>query len=152
MVDTRIPSQAEKEKKCLRGLAELLIRIARMSPHSFMQHLGPFLPFGVSQLEKEVLKIHKEREDKVKKFLKGFEGKVSISYDLLTYDDEYNNGLVWHKDFVCISVHFLDHTSKVGKWILGYYPIEYVRGDKVLFAESRMFLWIMRLRTRSLLF
>ncbi|CAH8260812.1 unnamed protein product [Arabidopsis lyrata] len=112
VVDTRIPSQAEKEKKCLRGLAELLIHIARMSLHSFMQHLGPFLPFGVSQLEKEVLKIHKEREDKVKKFLKGFEGKLSISYDLLTYDDEYNNGLVWHKDFVCISVHFVDHTIK----------------------------------------
>ncbi|CAE5967598.1 unnamed protein product [Arabidopsis arenosa] len=137
VVDNRIPSQAEKEKKCLRGLAELLIRIARTSPHSFMQHLGPFLPFGVSQLEKEVLKVHKERKDKVKKFLKGFQGNLTISYDVVTYDDEYEygsdseDGLVWHKDFVCMSVHFVDHTSKVGKWILGYYPIEFARGDKV---------------------
>ena len=124
--DTRIPSQAEKEKKFLRGMAEWLIRTGRLSPHSHVRHMGPFLPFGAYQLEKEVLKVYEERKDKVKKFLKGFEGKLTISYDLVTYDDEYEyysdseDGSVWHRDFVCMSVHFVDHMSKVGKWILGY--------------------------------
>ncbi|KAL6565227.1 hypothetical protein OROGR_002178 [Orobanche gracilis] len=71
VVDSRIPTQAEKEQKCKRSIAGWLIRTARVPPHSFMQRMGPLLPFGGSQLEREVLKIHQERKDKVKKFLMG---------------------------------------------------------------------------------
>ncbi|KAL1202645.1 Zinc finger BED domain-containing protein RICESLEEPER 3 [Cardamine amara subsp. amara] len=133
VVDNQIPTQAEKNTKFLRDTAELLICTARIPPHGFVQHLGPYLPFRVSQLERQVLKIHKERKDKVKKFLKNFQGKLTISYDLVAHDDEWDNSysIDFHKDFVCMSAHFVDHKCKVGKWILGYYPIEYVRGEKV---------------------
>ncbi|KAL6565552.1 hypothetical protein OROHE_004607 [Orobanche hederae] len=142
VVDSRIPTQAEKEQKCKRSIAGWLIRTARVPRHSFMQRMGPLLPFGVSQLEREVLKIHQERKDKAKKFLKCFDGKLTISYDRVGYDDEWEaydeewdcssrDGPVLHKSFVCISVHFVDHNWKVRKWILGYSRIEFVRKEKV---------------------
>ncbi|XP_019096702.1 PREDICTED: uncharacterized protein LOC104767580 isoform X2 [Camelina sativa] len=135
VVDSRVPTQAEKDQKFLRGTAKWLITTSRLSPDSFVRHIGPFLPFDVYQLEKEVLKIRKERKEMVKKFLKEFDGKLTISYDLLAYDDEYHSysedGSIWHKDFVCMSVHFVDRKCKVGKWILGSYPTEYARGETV---------------------
>ncbi|XP_024015492.1 zinc finger BED domain-containing protein RICESLEEPER 2 [Eutrema salsugineum] len=146
VVDNRIPTQTEKEKKFLRSTAEWLIRTARVPPHSFVDRMGPVLPFDdslQSLLEGEILKIHEERKDKAKKFLKDFDGKLTISYDRVAYDDEWlaydeeyddsysKDGPVLHKAFVNLSVHFVDRNWNVRKWILRYSPIEFERVEKV---------------------
>ncbi|CAA7015586.1 unnamed protein product [Microthlaspi erraticum] len=139
VVNNRITTQAEKEKKCLISIAERLIRTARVSPRSLMRNMNPLFPFSVTQVEREVLKIHRERKDKAKKFLKGFDGKLTLSYDRVAYDDDYDewddsysrDGHVLHNSFVCVSVHFVDHNWNAKKWILGYSPIEFDRVEKV---------------------
>ncbi|XP_056842074.1 zinc finger BED domain-containing protein RICESLEEPER 2-like isoform X1 [Raphanus sativus] len=74
-----------------------------------------------ASIRKEVLKIHEERKVKAKRFLKDFQGKLTLSYDwlLLGYRD-HTIAPVKHEDFTCLSAHFIDDDWKVRKWILGY--------------------------------
>ncbi|KFK39064.1 hypothetical protein AALP_AA3G196100, partial [Arabis alpina] len=134
---------AEKEKKRKRDMAELLIRTGRTSSDFFVHRLGRYKrPVGASKLKKEVVEIYKERKEKAKKFLKDFDGKITISYERFGHDREWwysddsesedeDDDSVSHEAFACVSAHFVDRNWKVRKWILEYLPIEFERVEEV---------------------
>ncbi|CAN8259025.1 unnamed protein product [Cochlearia groenlandica] len=90
----------------------------------FMGFVQPNLPLSVPYLEKEFLKIHEERKEKVKQFFKSFQGNITLSYEWFLLGWEctrtYTTGPVLHEDFVCITAHFVDDNWKVRELILKY--------------------------------
>ncbi|KAG7582283.1 HAT C-terminal dimerization domain [Arabidopsis suecica] len=98
--------------------------ITRPSCAKFIYCLSPNFPPSVSQVNKEILEIHEEYKEKAKRFLKGFQGQLTLSYEWMVLSDEwtrdYVKGPVLHEDFVCLTAHFVDDNWKMKKWILGY--------------------------------
>ncbi|CAA7015587.1 unnamed protein product [Microthlaspi erraticum] len=90
----------------------------------FMNLLNPNLALSVPSLVDGVLEIHEERKDKAKKFLKDFEGRLTLSYDWLLLGSDWTRdhikGPILHEDFVCMSAHLIDDNWKVRKLILAY--------------------------------
>ncbi|KAF8044586.1 hypothetical protein N665_7669s0001 [Sinapis alba] len=109
----------EKEKEALNALAKSFVRggvnpntIKSPSFAKFIRLLNPNFGPTVSQLEKEVLEIHRECKEKAKEFLKGFQGKLTLSYEWMVlghgWTRDYVKGPVLHEGFVCITAHFVD--------------------------------------------
>ncbi|KAJ0264298.1 HAT protein [Hirschfeldia incana] len=74
-----------------------------------------------ASIRKEILKQHEGRKEKAKRFLKDFQGKLTLSHDWLRlgYRD-HTRAPVKHESFTCLAAHFIDDNWKVRKWILGY--------------------------------
>ncbi|XP_010465756.1 PREDICTED: zinc finger BED domain-containing protein RICESLEEPER 2-like [Camelina sativa] len=121
-----LPSLAEKEKTFHNAMAEWFITDG-ISPNiiksprfaKFINCLNPEFPPSVTEVKKEVLEIHEECKEKAKRFLKGFEGQLTLSYEWFVLSDEWTDPVL-HDDFVCLAAHFIDDNWKLKKWILGY--------------------------------
>ncbi|XP_023641321.1 zinc finger BED domain-containing protein RICESLEEPER 2 [Capsella rubella] len=139
-----LPSHAEKEKFFHNAMAEWFIadgitpNIINRNPTcaKFFNCLKPEFPPSVTEVKKEVLEIHKECKEKAKRFLKGFEGQLSLSYEWMVLSDKWSKDYlidpILHQDFVCLAAHFIDDNWEMKKWILGYttdrdVPLEVVR-------------------------
>ncbi|CAH2053481.1 unnamed protein product [Thlaspi arvense] len=128
MEEDNLPSTAEKVKDSHNAMAKWFMSsginpntIKTASFAKFMRLMNPNLPLSASLVEKEVLEIHEECREKAKKFLKDFQGKLTLSYEwLLLRSSEFIKGPILHEDFVCMTAHFIDDNWKVRKWILGY--------------------------------
>ncbi|XP_010487601.1 PREDICTED: zinc finger BED domain-containing protein RICESLEEPER 2-like [Camelina sativa] len=130
MVDEE-PSLEEQEKACHKAIAKWFTR-AGINPNKiklpsfakFMSYLNPHFPPSASKVEKEALELYKECKEKAKKFLKDFDGQVTLSYDYMVLVNEftrdYIKGPILHEDFVCLTAHFVDDNWRMKKWILGY--------------------------------
>ncbi|CAN6892703.1 unnamed protein product [Brassica oleracea] len=130
-VDYSRPSPADPEKEAFNALARFFVRsgvnpntIETPSFTDLMRLLNPNFHPTVSILEKEVLEIHQECKEKAKDFLKGFQGKLTLSYEWIVLGHGWTRdsvkGPVLHEDFVCITAHLVDDDWKVRRWILGY--------------------------------
>ncbi|XP_010465758.1 PREDICTED: zinc finger BED domain-containing protein RICESLEEPER 1-like isoform X2 [Camelina sativa] len=126
------PSLEEQEKACHKAIAKWFIR-SGINPNKikipsfakFMSYLNPRFPPSASKVEKEALEIYKECKEKAKKFLKEFDGQVTLSYEWMVLGNEYTRGYsikgpILHEDFVCLTAHFVDDNWKMKKWILAY--------------------------------
>ncbi|KAL0899845.1 hypothetical protein Bca101_083806 [Brassica carinata] len=131
VVGDNLSSLAEKEKESVNALVKSFIRsginpniIKSPSFAKFIRLLNPDFRPTVSVLEKEALEIHEERKEKAKEFLKGFQGKLTLSYERMVLGHGWTiysvKGPVLHEGFVCVTAHFVDDDWKVRKWILGY--------------------------------
>ncbi|KAL1226388.1 Zinc finger BED domain-containing protein RICESLEEPER 2 [Cardamine amara subsp. amara] len=121
----------KKEKEAQRALAESFIH-SGINPNTIktpsfarlMSLLNPDFPLSVPKVEKQILKIHEDCKEKAKKFLKGFQGQITLSYEwfLLGWEwtRDYIKGPILHEDFVCLTAHFVDDNWKIKQWILGY--------------------------------
>ncbi|KAL0707526.1 hypothetical protein Bca4012_073952 [Brassica carinata] len=126
-VDYSRPSPADPEKEAFNALARFFVR-SGVNPNTIetdlMRLLNPNFRPTVSILEKEVLEIHQECKEKAKDFLKGFQGKLTLSYEWIVLGHGWTRdsvkGPVLHEDFVCITAHLVDDDWKVRRWILGY--------------------------------
>ncbi|CAN7117643.1 unnamed protein product [Brassica rapa subsp. narinosa] len=65
-------------------------------------------------IRKEILKIHEAQKIKAKKFLKDFQGKLTLSYEWILSGNEST------RDFVCLTAHLIDDNWTVRHWILGF--------------------------------
>ncbi|KAF2613081.1 hypothetical protein F2Q70_00010085 [Brassica cretica] len=65
-------------------------------------------------IRKEILKIYETQKIKAKKFLKDFQGKLTLSYEWILSGNEST------RDFVCLTAHFIDDNWTVRHWILGF--------------------------------
>ncbi|KAL0743381.1 hypothetical protein Bca4012_084894 [Brassica carinata] len=84
--------------------------------------MSNWLGITPASIRKEVLKLHEDRKLKAKKFLKDFQGKLTLSYEwmLLGSSGGYTRGPDKHEDFTSLTAHFIDDSWKVRRWILGY--------------------------------
>ncbi|CAA7015588.1 unnamed protein product [Microthlaspi erraticum] len=129
--DSEMMESTVTEKGAHKAMAKWFI-FAGISPNTmeisafgkFMKLVKPNLPLSVPSVVNEVLKIHQKRKDKAKKFLKDFQGKITLSFDwlLLGWDwtRDHIKGPILHEDFVCMSAHLIDDNWKVRKLILAY--------------------------------
>ncbi|KAF3568037.1 hypothetical protein DY000_02012480 [Brassica cretica] len=63
-------------------------------------------------IRKEILKLHKTQKIKAKKFLKDFQGRLTLSYEWMISASA--------RDFTCLTAHFIDDNFNVRSWILGF--------------------------------
>ncbi|XP_024015558.1 zinc finger BED domain-containing protein RICESLEEPER 2-like [Eutrema salsugineum] len=142
MVADDLTSTAEKEKDGYNAMAKWFISdginpniIKKASFAKFMRLVKPDLPLSVPLVEKEVLLIHDEYKEKAKKFLKDFQGKITLSYEWLLLGNErtidHIDDPILHADFVRMAAHFIDDNWKVRKLILGYSTDEFIPLDDI---------------------
>lgn len=81
-----LPSFADNEKEAHRAMAKWFIH-AEINPNTiktpsfakFMSFLNPKYPPSVPKVEREILEVHEECNEKAKKFLNGIQGQLTLS-------------------------------------------------------------------------
>ncbi|CAN6811057.1 unnamed protein product [Brassica oleracea] len=63
-------------------------------------------------IRKEILKLHETQKIKAKKFLKDFQGKLTLSYEWMISTSA--------RDYTCLTAHFIDDNFNVRSWVLGF--------------------------------
>ncbi|KAK2971029.1 hypothetical protein RJ640_025803, partial [Escallonia rubra] len=81
-----------------------------------MRVLNPHFHVRASTVGKYCLETYEEEKAKVKQILRSLDGQISLSVDILCYEKR----CVYVKEYLCITVHFVDHMWKLKKWILNF--------------------------------
>ncbi|BBG94293.1 hypothetical protein Prudu_002535 [Prunus dulcis] len=63
----------------------------------------------------ECIKVYEERKWWIKEYLGNLDGQISLSVDVLGYENVRN---FCSYDYVCLSAHFIDENWKLRKWVL----------------------------------
>nr|XP_011462901.1 PREDICTED: zinc finger BED domain-containing protein RICESLEEPER 1-like isoform X1 [Fragaria vesca subsp. vesca]XP_011462902.1 PREDICTED: zinc finger BED domain-containing protein RICESLEEPER 1-like isoform X1 [Fragaria vesca subsp. vesca]XP_011462903.1 PREDICTED: zinc finger BED domain-containing protein RICESLEEPER 1-like isoform X1 [Fragaria vesca subsp. vesca]XP_011462904.1 PREDICTED: zinc finger BED domain-containing protein RICESLEEPER 1-like isoform X1 [Fragaria vesca subsp. vesca] len=85
----------------------------------FLQTLNPQFKLSFKKVGTECMKVYKERKEETKKFLVNFDGRISLSMDILRHEsgrwDTFNC-----EDYLCLYAHFIDENWKLKKWVLNF--------------------------------
>nr|XP_011462906.1 PREDICTED: zinc finger BED domain-containing protein RICESLEEPER 1-like [Fragaria vesca subsp. vesca] len=115
--------QEEINQNMERALAELMSD-PDMPPNfvhgvgfrQFMEVLNPQFKPNFKNDGSEFCQVYKERKAGVKDFLGKFDGMISLSVDILRYENPANGYCA--DDYLCLSAHFFDEDWKLQKWVL----------------------------------
>ncbi|XP_061991919.1 zinc finger BED domain-containing protein RICESLEEPER 2-like [Rosa rugosa] len=85
----------------------------------FLESLNPQFKLSFNRVGSECMQVYKERKAETKKFLVNFDGRISLSMDILRHESGR-----WDTfrcdDYLCLSAHFIDENWKLKKWVLSF--------------------------------
>ncbi|PQP96619.1 zinc finger BED domain-containing protein RICESLEEPER 1-like [Prunus yedoensis var. nudiflora] len=110
------------EQKTLRALADFVCSVD--FPPQLLNHitfrklanrLNPLFNLTYGMVRSECIKVYEERKWSIKEYLGNLDGQISLSVDVLGYENVCNFCCY---DYVCLSAHFIDENWKLRKWVL----------------------------------